>query len=165
MRFNIWSNVRCSLTTSTVPSCGGMENGPYTLPPLYFEINMKIKKPYYHSFCLALNHIPPSSISLFVSLFLPYSQCRSGEHREGHRRHPLLTFLPLQQPALSFVRTGRRAERWGRRAEADRKPVSIRPLHPDSAHLAHYWHIMLVHLTLNNHRERLTFVGGLRRCE
>lgn len=83
-----------------------------------------------------------------------HTRCRSGEYWEGHRRHPLLTFLPLKQPALSVFRT------WGRGAEADRKPVSIRTLHHDSAHLTHEWHVTLVHLQ-HYHRQNLTSVGGL----
>lgn len=104
-------------------------------------------------FCVVVFHLSPF-----------HTQCRGGEHREGHRRHPLLTFLPLQQPALSVFRTWWRGKRWGRGAEADRKPVSIRSLHHDSAHFTHYWYVMLVHLicpTPNNHRESLTFVRGL----
>lgn len=118
---------------------------------------------YYSSYCRVLNHIKPS-ISVYFSLSPIHTQCRGGEHRKGHRRHPLLTFLPLQQPALSVFRTWGRGKHWGRWSETDRKPVGIRPLHHDSAHLTDTRHIMLVHLTcpaLNNHRESLTFVGRL----
>ena len=99
------------------------------------------------------------STYLFFSLSLTiHTQRRSGEHREGHWRHPLLTFFPLQQPALSVFRTGRRVKHWGRGAEANRKPVSIRPLLHGPAHLTHCWHFTLVHViypTLNNAKSHM----------
>lgn len=155
----MWEAHFDNYTMSTVPSCGQMKKmSSYSL--LYFNtFNKRIEKRNKSKyFILVLNHIP-SNISLFLSLSLTiHTQRRSGEHREGHWRHPLLTFFPLKQPALSVIRTGRRVKHWGRGAEANRKPVGIRPLHYGPAHLTHCWHFTLVHVTyptLNNAKSHM----------
>lgn len=86
-------------------------------------------------------------LNFYQPLSLSHTQCRSRKYWQGHRRHSLFTFLPLQQPALSVFRTWGRSKPWGWRAEADREPVSIRAFLHDAAHLAHCWHITLVHFT------------------
>lgn len=97
----------------------------------------------------------PTEVFLIPLMFrlLPLSNRRSCKYRQRHRGHPLLTFLPLQQPALRVHSSRGRSQHWGGGGKANREPVGIRALHHDSAHLAHDWTITLVHLTcseLNN---------------
>lgn len=126
----------------------------------------KIKDSIKHNchFFLALN-----PITIFSSLCLSpfHMQQRSCKYWQRHRRHPLLTFFSLKQPALCVPGTWGSSKHWGRGAEADRKPICIWALFYDPAHLTHCWHIMLVHLTvlrLNNYRQSCLGAWGNIKC-